>query len=1194
MLGQVLDKSRGENRREKGILTFAVLALMALALMGTQTDKAHAGTTVELRESYAGNMSFVLTGGSFRLYANDQFNDSSCYTQSTSSNTLSGIPIGATIEKAYLYWAASGDSPDTQVTLNGNTITSDRMYTEAWDASRDFFNGVADITSLVQTTGNTTYTVSGLSIDSSNTFCANQTVLGGWAIMVIYSDDSEDFRVLNVYEGFQSFQNSFVTLVPNNFKLPSNPSGKHAHITWEGDDTLGSDGEYLSFEGNSLTDSGNPSNNQFNSYSNVQGGFTSYGVDIDEYDISPYLTEGSTQVSTTYSAGQDLVMLSAEIVSVSNIPVADLSVTTSNPTGWQQGSTVTKKFTISNNGPNDVPAQSVEFTTTLPAELSFSGVQGDSNWNCIQSGQTLTCRYQPKLRAGWSDYLDLTFDVANNTAPGTANLSVSVNHDNAPYDIFDNQMANDTYQFNVPIVSVPVVDLSASSKTYTNLSGDLLLAGDTLQYVITIDDASDLAVSNISVSDDLPANISGFSILSTPPNSTNSSSNSGGANGTGYLDIRNISLAAGATEQIVLEVYVSSTAPVGASLQNTANISYGSSNWVVDTGDITVVKPDLSDSLKDAADVNGGWLLPGETAKYTITIDDAENLELSGIQITDHLPAYIDSFTILNLPAGASDYSVIGGGNNGSGYIDIRDISLDADATLDIEIEVTVADDAPDGTALKNTATLSINSATWNIESNDLFVTLSNNNPTAGNKPLYLTNSALTRLIPTTNNTASFRHGDTLTWTIDTNLQADLNLAAGDMDFNLAIEGYRTGSIQSRFTVSLYANDNNGSGNVLIASDQSAYGNYRVNTNYDVPHTLNIPSAVTIPAGSTLFVTVYNESSNGNSNSWSQIDIEAINPTSGNYSVLTLNATTVINVDSITVWDATYGDPNGAGDGNLLSDSQPDTDLFIRAVISDPFGAFDITDAEISITKADGSSYDFSSHPDGNQNQMEQSDTTSDDYSTPTKTYEKQISLLDTGESTGWWTITITGYEGQETAPDQVTHTRIGTFKITPFLPDVTLNKSIEVISDPINGTTNPKAIPGAELKYTIFAKNSGRGSADDGSIVLTDEVPENSELFVGNITCSGNAGPICFIDGVPPNNSGLSFTFINIDDATDDLEFSIDGSDYSYVPDDADGDGYDPAIRYLRIKPQGSLNASDKAVSFEPEFNFEFQIRLQ
>ena len=1198
MAGQVLDKSQQFECREKGnlkrfCLAFWLYAVWVIFSFGVHINQAVAGTSVALRESFAGNMSFELTGGSFRTTQN---NTSACTFGSSSSGSMSSLPVGATIEKAYLYWAASAQNSsymDNQVKLNGINVYADRLYTE-YTGSWYFYSGVADVTSLIQTYGNSTYTVTELNMYSSYSHCQSQTMLGGWALMVIFSDDDEDFRVLNVYEGFQSFQHNSVTLIPNNFKLPSNPSGKHAHITWEGDDTLGTDGEYLSFEGNLLTDSNNPSNNQFNSYSNVQGGFNSYGVDIDEYDISAYLVEGATQVSTTYSAGQDLVLLSAEIVSVSNIPVADLSVTTSNPTGWQQGSTVTKKFTVSNNGPNDVPAQSVEFTTTLPAQLSFSGTQGDSDWSCSQSGQTLTCRYQPKLRSGWSDYIDLRFNVANNSAPSTANLSVSVNHDNAPYDIFDNHAENDTYQFNVPIVTTPVVDLSASSKTYTNLSGDLLLAGDTLRYVITIDDASDLAVSGARVTDDLPANISGYSILSFPSGATNNSIPSGGANGTGYMDISNISLAAGATEEIILEVYVSATAPVGASLQNTADITYNSNSWTVDTGDITVVKPDLSDSIKTAGDVNAGWLLPGESALYSITIDDADDLELSGIRLQDHLPANISSFNIISLPAGATDYSVIGGGNNGTGFVDIRDIYLAAGDTVTIQIEVIVADDATDGASLQNTATLSVNSASWDIASNDLVVTLSDNTPASGNKPLYLVNSTLTRLLPSTDTSRSFRHGDTLTWTLDRNLLTDLTLNAGDMDFNLAITGHRTGGVQTRFDTQLYYNDNNGSGDILLTSSLSDYGNYRINTDYNVPITLNLAAAQTLPAGSSLILRIYNQSSNNNSNSYSQIDVHSINPSNGARSALTLNAATVINVDAITVWDATFGDPNGTGAGNQVANSQPDTDLFIRAIVSDPFGAFDITDADISITKANGTAYDFSSHPDGNQNQMNQVDTTSDDVTTATKTYEKQITLLETGESTGWWTISITAYEGMESAPDQVVHTRGTSFKIRPFQPVITLDKSIVVLNDPVNGITNPKAIPGAELKYSILSKNSGRGSTANGSMYLTDEVPENSELFIGDISCAGNAGPACFTDGTTPNHSGLSFTFINITDVTDNLEFSTDGSDYSYVPDDADGDGYDPAIRYIRLKPQGSFRASDKNVTYEPEFTFEYQIKLQ
>lgn len=51
--------------------------------------------------------------------------------------------------------------------------------------------------------------------------------------------------------------------------------------------------------------------------------------------------------------------------------------------------------------------------------------------------------------------------------------------------------------------------------------------------------------------------------------------------------------------------------------------------------------------------------------------------------------------------------------------------------------------------------------------------------------------------------------------------------------------------------------------------------------------------------------------------------------------------------------------------------------------------------------------------------------------------------------------------------------------------------KSAAVISDPINNTTNPKAIPGAVIEYTITVTNSGAQAAT--SVVLTDDIPASS-----------------------------------------------------------------------------------------------------
>jgi uncharacterized repeat protein (TIGR01451 family) len=68
----------------------------------------------------------------------------------------------------------------------------------------------------------------------------------------------------------------------------------------------------------------------------------------------------------------------------------------------------------------------------------------------------------------------------------------------------------------------------------------------------------------------------------------------------------------------------------------------------------------------------------------------------------------------------------------------------------------------------------------------------------------------------------------------------------------------------------------------------------------------------------------------------------------------------------------------------------------------------------------------------------------------------------------------------------------------------LTVTKTSVVISDPVNGATNPKAIPGARVRYTITVTNSGSTAA--ASIVLTDAIPTNTTYFAGSITVNGVA----------------------------------------------------------------------------------------
>ena len=76
----------------------------------------------------------------------------------------------------------------------------------------------------------------------------------------------------------------------------------------------------------------------------------------------------------------------------------------------------------------------------------------------------------------------------------------------------------------------------------------------------------------------------------------------------------------------------------------------------------------------------------------------------------------------------------------------------------------------------------------------------------------------------------------------------------------------------------------------------------------------------------------------------------------------------------------------------------------------------------------------------------------------------------------------------------------------------LSVNKYATLISDPINGTTNPKMIPGAVVEYCIALAN-GAGSATATAITVSDPVPATvtysaSTVFlnatVSGSTCSG------------------------------------------------------------------------------------------
>ncbi len=160
---------------------------------------------------------------------------------------------------------------------------------------------------------------------------------------------------------------------------------------------------------------------------------------------------------------------------------------------------------------------------------------------------------------------------------------------------------------------------------------------------------------------------------------------------------------------------------------------------------------------------------------------------------------------------------------------------------------------------------------------------------------------------------------------------------------------------------------------------------------------------------------------------------------------------------------------------------------------------------------------------------------------------------------------------------------------LTVGLPSFTVAKSVLLVSDPVNGATLPKAIPGAVVSYSIQVTNSGAGTADNNTTLIVDPIPANTRLFVGDLGGVGS-GPIAFVNGTP--SSGLTYTFTSLASGADDVSFSNTGcspfTNYIPVPDI---DGFDALVTCVRINPKGVFAAASGGNN--PNFEARFRVRV-
>ncbi|MFN3423104.1 MAG: CshA/CshB family fibrillar adhesin-related protein [Novosphingobium meiothermophilum] len=155
---------------------------------------------------------------------------------------------------------------------------------------------------------------------------------------------------------------------------------------------------------------------------------------------------------------------------------------------------------------------------------------------------------------------------------------------------------------------------------------------------------------------------------------------------------------------------------------------------------------------------------------------------------------------------------------------------------------------------------------------------------------------------------------------------------------------------------------------------------------------------------------------------------------------------------------------------------------------------------------------------------------------------------------------------------DLVTCTITNTRRSTAVLD---IQKTSSVISDPVNGTANPKAMPGAIVEYAITVRNIGASTVDSSTIVLVDRMPSNMAFATGT--------PVTFTNGTTA--SGLN-TFNAATMVTYSSQAS-GGAPFTYTPTGA----FDPQVRGIRIAPTGTMSAA--TATTQPSFTIRFRARM-
>ena len=484
--------------------------------------------------------------------------------------------------------------------------------------------------------------------------------------------------------------------------------------------------------------------------------------------------------------------------------------------------------------------------------------------------------------------------------------------------------------------------------------------------------------------------------------------------------------------------------------------------------------PDTALSALDGGNGVGTWSI-AVTDNATQDTGSISNIcvDLSAVSIVS-LTRWVsttatcsDQLTSLSVPAGTNVYYCYTVTNSGSAGFTLATGATSESLGMDISalegvyasgasqsttVGPFVAGDGvlPAGTTI-STAQVTASGAATGLPltpTADISVTVSTTPVAAsGNKPLYLSGTTgLSRSKPTTSSQASINGGGTQTWTLTPALQSALTFNTTAIPVILRLSESGNGSVRD-FTLQLDA-----AGTTTGAIGTSGALS-RTLTTVATEYSFSIPvtGVSSLAAGSAITLTLTNNSGNGR-----RVLVEDTD-TVNSFSQFALDATSVINVDSVTIYDATY---NG---GTAIPGAPAGTTIYIRATVSDPFGDYDISSARFDIIN------DLGALAGSVTQATPVTELPADDPGIAIFEYAYTLP----GTASGTWSANVTAFEGTE-----------GTVSHSWSASLVVGSPSLSVLKSATTPRTDNSLVnSGENITYSLLISNSGSGYASALSI---------------------------------------------------------------------------------------------------------------